>query len=342
MTAICPAGPPKERAATRSQTRKASPKETPCGQGRPRHLLQLGVAAVAWTGAASSCAPPWPLSGDSRASPPASYASPRWRRGTSGRRHRRAPCPPRAAPGRPHTCATARERRRADRAPPGRGRAGPCRRRGRSWQGATKGGVASPNSSTMTSKVHFSPRWLQKMPSASMSKGVAEKRSATPVDLGGATNRKTAFGSTKRRISHGQAMRSIFGRERVTQTVRPCGHAAAACLLAPSACRHPPMRWCPRRGTSRGGALMAKPGRGALAELFPFWQTTTAARPANSCAHSAAVVTGGGRIREPAAGRYRSPRRCWTSTMTGQFGRPIRRASLSMEMVLIDDMMRPR
>jgi hypothetical protein len=28
--------------------------------------------------------------------------------------------------------------------------------------------------------------------------------------------------STKRRMSHGQATRSIFGRARVTQTVRPC------------------------------------------------------------------------------------------------------------------------
>src|SRR5438270_3095725 len=30
ITAICPAGPPKDSAATRSQTRSASPKETPC------------------------------------------------------------------------------------------------------------------------------------------------------------------------------------------------------------------------------------------------------------------------------------------------------------------------
>src|SRR5437763_16166224 len=35
MTAICPAGPPKDIAATRSQTRSASPNETPCaGSGR--------------------------------------------------------------------------------------------------------------------------------------------------------------------------------------------------------------------------------------------------------------------------------------------------------------------
>jgi hypothetical protein len=35
MTAICPAGPPNDKAATRSQTRNASANETPCaGSGR--------------------------------------------------------------------------------------------------------------------------------------------------------------------------------------------------------------------------------------------------------------------------------------------------------------------
>ena len=55
-----------------------------------------------------------------------------------------------------------------------------------------------------------------------MSNGVASKRSPTAITSDGATNRNTAPGSTKRRISQGQAMRSIFGRARVTQTVRPC------------------------------------------------------------------------------------------------------------------------
>ena len=50
---------------------------------------------------------------------------------------------------------------------------------------------------------------------------VIPKRSATSGTSEDATNRKTAAGSTKRRISQGHAMRSIFGRERVTQTVRP-------------------------------------------------------------------------------------------------------------------------
>ena len=76
-----------------------------------------------------------------------------------------------------------------------------------------------PNSSSITSKVQASPRWLQNTPS--MSNGVAPNCSATAATSDGATNRNTAAGSTKRRISQGQAMRSIFGRVRVTQTVRP-------------------------------------------------------------------------------------------------------------------------
>src|SRR5829696_8496824 len=93
-----------------------------------------------------------------------------------------------------------------------------------------RGAVASPNSSTMTSKVHRSPRWLQNTPSPSMSNGVAEKRSATPITSAGSTNRNTAFGSTKRRMSHGQAMRSTFGLERVRRHAgvpEPSGDALA-------------------------------------------------------------------------------------------------------------------
>jgi hypothetical protein len=41
-------------------------------------------------------------------------------------------------------------------------------------------------------------------------------------DFGGLDEQKNGRRSMKRRISQGQAMRSIFGRSRVTQTVRPC------------------------------------------------------------------------------------------------------------------------
>jgi hypothetical protein len=81
---------------------------------------------------------------------------------------------------------------------------------------------------TMTSNVQVSPRWLQNTPSTS--KGVALNLSATPSTSAGATNRNTARGSMKRRISHGHAMRSTLGRTRVTQTVRPC--ASSGGILA--------------------------------------------------------------------------------------------------------------
>src|SRR5438270_1722504 len=44
MTAICPAGPPKDNAATRSQTRSASPNETPCAGSR--RVVPLAVRSV--------------------------------------------------------------------------------------------------------------------------------------------------------------------------------------------------------------------------------------------------------------------------------------------------------
>jgi hypothetical protein len=78
----------------------------------------------------------------------------------------------------------------------------------------SKGAVASPSSSIMVSKVQASPRWLQN--TSSMSNGLALKCSATPLTSAGATNRNTAAGSMKRRISHGQAIRSTLGRARVT------------------------------------------------------------------------------------------------------------------------------
>src|SRR6267143_6554645 len=46
MTAICPAGPPNESAATRSQTRTASANDTPCaGTGRGRAVRDTSVMA---------------------------------------------------------------------------------------------------------------------------------------------------------------------------------------------------------------------------------------------------------------------------------------------------------
>src|SRR6266568_6827032 len=51
MTAICPAGPPKESAATRSHTRNASARETPCaGRGRAPVGTEISVMPLAPSG----------------------------------------------------------------------------------------------------------------------------------------------------------------------------------------------------------------------------------------------------------------------------------------------------
>jgi hypothetical protein len=112
----------------------------------------------------------------------------------------------------------------------------------------------------------MSPRWLQK--TFSMSNGVAPNRSATADTSGGATNRNTAAGSTNRRISHGQAMRSTLGRDRVTQTVRPSASRAGISATGTSgspASRHaskPPSRF------SAGVPGVPEPRGGAFAELL--------------------------------------------------------------------------
>jgi hypothetical protein len=96
----------------------------------------------------------------------------------------------------------------------------------------SRGYVRNPNSSIMVSKVQVSPRWLQNTPS--MSNSVVVKRSATPMTSEAITNRKMALRSTKRRTNQGQAMRSIFGRLRVTQRVRPSRRAGEFGRSAPA------------------------------------------------------------------------------------------------------------
>ena len=172
--------------------------------------------------------------------------------------------------------------------------------------------------------------------------GRRRKRSATASTSGGATNKKTAFGSTKRRISQGHAMRSIFGRERVTQTVRPWRSRDGSMLagtIGMSASAHalvPPAR------TSAEAPSWRSQAAAPSLSFFPFWQATTTARPANSFAHSAAVVPPRRTDPGTSRGSLSKSLSVRTSTMTGHLGVPIRRASLSMEMVLIDDMARPR
>ena len=104
----------------------------------------------------------------------------------------------------------------------------------------------------------------------------APNRSATPATSDGATNRNTAAGSTKRRISQGQAMRSILGRARVTQTVRPRlsrGGSLASGTSGRPACRqasNPPASTPPATPSCRSQA--ATPSL----SFCPRWQTTIA------------------------------------------------------------------
>ena len=174
------------------------------------------------------------------------------------------------------TCATIRATRRASPALPARDRAGRYRRRARSWPVATSGGVARPNSSTITSKVQSSPRWLQNI--SSMSNGAPPNRSATPSTSAGATKRNTAFGSTKRRISQGQAMRSIFGRERVTQTVRPARPGGQFLVRDRRKSRFLPARQS-RPPEFRGNAAWRSQAATPSLSFRPFWQITMTGRP---------------------------------------------------------------
>ena len=132
--------------------------------------------------------------------------------GTNGRRRHKAASRLRAVAGRRHTCGEAKR----------------CREQAGSLVATVQGARCphlepwSPNeagvrclrqnSSIIVSKVQVSPRWLQK--TFSISNGTPPKRSATSTTSDGATNKNAACGSTKRRMSQGQAMRSIFGRAR--------------------------------------------------------------------------------------------------------------------------------
>jgi len=82
------------------------------------------------------------------------------------------------------------------------------------------------HSSIITSNAQSSPRSLQN--TFSISKGAPPNRSATASTSDGPTKGMTARGSTKRHNSHGQAMRSTFGGERVTHAVRPCSSSGGS------------------------------------------------------------------------------------------------------------------
>ena len=141
-------------------------------------------------------------------------------------------------------------------------------------------------------------------------------------------------------MSQGQAIRSIFGRARVTQTVRPCGIPRRKLgLRAPSAGRPRPTRARRPRASPPGCPQWRSQAATPWLSFSPFWQMTTAERP--------------GELRRPvgdraegAADRARDQARVGGEVLVGldiDEGRAIGpcrsgAASLSGEMVLIDDM----
>jgi hypothetical protein len=200
-------------------------------------------------------------------------------------------------------------------------------------------GVDSPNSFSITSNVQSSPRWLQN--TCSTSKGVAPKPSATLDTSADATNRNTALGSTKRRISQGQAIRSIFGRDRVTQTERPCASLSGilpAAIVGSDASFHaniPPCNVSAAMPPCRNIAAVPS------LSFCPLEQITTTERPErlgpqlSICRCDLRTDPG---IRRGSAANSSSVR---TSTSAGAFAVPISRESLSGEIDANVDMVRP-
>ena len=85
-------------------------------------------------------------------------------------------------------------------------------------------------------------------------------------------------------------MRSIFGLERVTQTVRPCGSRGGSLPSGTSgspACAQ--AAWPPSKNLGRGCAGVAQPGRNALAQLLAFFADDDGERPTNSGAQDDTV-----------------------------------------------------
>ncbi len=178
---------------------------------------------------------------------------------------------------------------------------------------------ASPcrqKSSRRASKLQRSCRWLKRTPS--MSKGVAANRSATAATSEGATNRNCAAGSMKRRISQGQAIRSILGRWRVTQK-RPSGNMARGIIGSPAASQAsaPPSSTSACQPMQRNSAAAPSESLRPLAQTTMAWPGGSDRVARRSCGIRRLVGTSRGRASRSSGRR--------TSKTTGASGRPIRR-----------------
>ena len=88
--------------------------------------------------------------------------------------------------------------------------------RSRSWTISARSrsaGSSSPRRALIVSNEHLSPSWVKSAPT--MSNDCSPFRTVPPA---ASTNRNLAAGSTKRRMSHAVASRSMWGSRRVTQT----------------------------------------------------------------------------------------------------------------------------
>ncbi len=122
-------------------------------------------------------------------------------------------------------------------------------------------------------------------------KGTASKRSATAATSPGATNRNRAAGSMKRRISQGQAMRSILGRCRVTQEAasRAGRRRASGAAPRPPSPRIRPQGFLPERRAIAGWQRRPRTVCAVVAD-----HDGAAARRDRVCAD---VAVGGDRLR---------------------------------------------
>ena len=129
------------------------------------------------------------------------------------------------------------------------------------WRDGSSGSVARPNSSIIVSKVQCLAAMAPEGVLDVEGRGVeAFGRPSSPRSA--RRRERPPSGSTKRRISQGQAMRSILGRARVTQTVRPL----------PSRRRDPRVR----HERQPAVAQASKPPSRTLASL-PRWRSQAAA-----------------------------------------------------------------
>ena len=294
MTAIWPAGPPKQSTATRSQTRNASAKVTAvrgAGLGGRERIVVLGHRHA-----------PGLL-------PTASCGSRRWRRGTSDRTRRRAACRPRAARDRRHTCATGRARRRAGPAPPARDRGGavsaPRTIVARRWSGSVREPELLDHDVEGAGLAAMAPEHALDV----------ERRGAEAlgdaVDLRPA--RRTGTPRADRR-SGGSARGRRCGRSSAARaSPRRCGparRAAAACRRDQRQAGLAPGLEAALQAVGRHAGV-PQPGGDALAELDALladrrWRSGRRIR-----APSPARRRGGGAAsRESGADRRRSPPRC--------------------------------